>query len=153
MGVSRHTRVHVCALVVLAYLNAYLDFARSPFYHGQLFADPHAQHEGTHNCSRAICNLCVCMVYSRARKHVTVVQGASDGWERSCLALCPCLPKSYTWSSNGLSTAVASFALHVSKTPMLYVPCLMRACLAAICIAYGRPGSCPPGRCTSCCRC
>jgi len=102
MGVSRHTRMHVCALVVLAYLNAYLDFVRSPFYHGQLFADPHAkapcgkreetllfpptpivdvgvkeeklwlcvpscQHEGTHNCSRAICNLCVCMVYSRAR--------------------------------------------------------------------------------------
>ena len=62
-----------------------------------------------------------------------VVQGASDDWERSC----PRLPKSYTWSSNDWSTAVTSLALHVSKTSILYVPCLMRACLAAICIAYG----------------
>jgi len=102
MGVSRHTRVHACALVVLAYLKAYLDFARPPFYQGQLFVDPHAkapcgkreetllfppapitdvgvkeekrwpcvpacQHQGTHKCSSAICKLCVCMVYSRAR--------------------------------------------------------------------------------------
>jgi len=35
-----------CALVVLTYLNTYLDFARSPSYHGQLFAGPHAQAPG-----------------------------------------------------------------------------------------------------------
>ena len=40
---------------------------------------------------------------------------------------------------NGWSMAVASLALHVSKTPMLYVQCLVRACLPATCIAYA-PG-------------
>jgi len=37
---------------------------------------------------------------------------------------------------NGWSMAAASLALHVSKTPMLYVTCLVRACLPATCIAY-----------------
>ena len=40
---------------------------------------------------------------------------------------------------NGWSMAAASLALHVSKTPMLYVPCLVRACFPATCIAYA-PG-------------
>jgi len=35
-----------CALVVLTYLNTRLDFTRSPSYHGQLFAGPHAQAPG-----------------------------------------------------------------------------------------------------------
>ena len=41
-----YTRVRACALVTLTCLNTYLDFARSPFYHGQLFAGPHAQAPG-----------------------------------------------------------------------------------------------------------
>jgi len=40
---------------------------------------------------------------------------------------------------NGWLMAVASLALHVPKTPMLYVSCLVRACLPATCIAYA-PG-------------
>ena len=32
---------------------------------------------------------------------------------------------------NGRSISAASLALHVSKTPMLYVPCFVRACLPA----------------------
>jgi len=37
---------------------------------------------------------------------------------------------------NSWSMAAASLALHVSESPMLYVSCLVRACLPAICIAY-----------------
>ena len=46
MGVNRYVCVCACALVVLTYLNTYLDFKRSLFYHGQLFAGPHAQAPG-----------------------------------------------------------------------------------------------------------
>jgi len=49
MGVSSYTRVCTdcaCALVVLTYLYTCLDCARSPSYHGQLFAGPHAQTPG-----------------------------------------------------------------------------------------------------------
>ena len=49
---------------------------------------------------------------------------------------------------NGWLMAAASHALHVSKTPMLYVPCLVRACLpSALRTRLGLY------LCTSCCRC
>ena len=53
---------------------------------------------------------------------------------------------------NGWSMAAASLALHVSKTPMLYVPCLVRACLPATCIAYA-PGLVSMHIMLSLCRC
>jgi len=163
-----------CALVVLTYLNTCLDFTRSPSYHGQLFAGPHAQtpgdkseetlvfppasfvdvrvkeeklwicvpayqHVGTHNSSRAIYNS-VCVWY--------IVEHAQT---RNCCAGCfrrlrafmvgPASTSSKVIRAvlNDWSMSAASLALHVSKTPMLCVPCLVRACLPAICIAYA-PG-------------
>jgi len=40
-----YARVCACALVTLTCLNTHLDFARSPFYHGQLFAGPHGKRQ------------------------------------------------------------------------------------------------------------
>ena len=53
---------------------------------------------------------------------------------------------------NGRSMSAASLALHVSKTPMLYVLGLVRACLPAICIAYA-PGLVSMHIMLSLCRC
>jgi len=163
-----------CALVVLTYLNTCLDFARSPSYHGQFFAGPHAQapgdkseetlvfppasfvdvgmkeeklwlcvpacqHVGTHSCSRAIYNS-VCVWYIVER---TQTRNCCAGCVRQLRAFVvgPASTSSEVIRAvlNGWSMSAASLALHVSKTPMLYVPCLVRACLPAICIAYA-PG-------------
>jgi len=100
---------------------------------------PACQHVGTHSCSCAIYNS-VCVWY--------IVELAQT---RNCCAGCfrqlgafvvgPASTSSKVIHTvlNGWSMSAASLALHVSKTPMLYVPCLVRACLPAICIAYA-PG-------------
>jgi len=100
---------------------------------------PACQHVGTHSCSRAIYNsVCVWYIVERAQT-------------RNCCAGCfrrlgafmvsPASTSSEVIRTvlNGWLIAAASLALHVSKTPMVYVPCLVRACLPAICIAYA-PG-------------
>jgi len=113
---------------------------------------PACQHVGTHSCSRAIYNsVCVWYIVERAQT-------------RNCCAGCfrrlgafvvgPASTSSEVIRAvlNGRSMSAASLALHVSKTPMLYVPCLVRACLPAICIAYA-PGLVSMHIMLSLCRC
>ena len=100
-----------------------------------LLCVPACQYVGTHNCSRAIYNsMCVWYIVKRAQTRnccaglgAFVVGSASTSSKVIHLVL------------NGWLMSDASLGLHVSKTPMLYVPCLVRVCLPAICIAYA-PG-------------